>query len=79
MAEVLACDVCGAVSPPGELPPSVFPARWQNAIEDYAGALCVNCAATRTLAEIIATFHGTPGGVVSGADRGPYLVVMPGK
>jgi hypothetical protein len=75
MAKVLACDVCGKTNPPGVLPPPVQPVCWKTAVEDYTGALCDECAATRTLAEIVKHLAGAPGGVVDGAERGPYLVI----
>lgn len=75
MASVLACDVCGAVSDPAVLPPTVEPCRWSNSIEDYTVAVCRDCQRTKTLAEILAVAAGAPGGTLDGADRGPYLVV----
>ncbi|GAY07497.1 hypothetical protein [Pseudonocardia sp. N23] len=75
MALVLACNVCGKVNPPDRLPPPVEPVRWSTATVDYTGALCDECQATKTLAEMIEHLAGAPGGVVEGADRGPYLVV----
>lgn len=75
MALVLACNICGRTNPPGELPPPVEPVRWSTAAVDYTGALCDECRATKTLAEIVSKLEGGPGGVVEGADRGPYLVV----
>lgn len=74
MASVLACDVCGATNRAGELPPLVEPCRWQTSIADYSGAVCRDCQATKTLAEIVACLRGAPGGVLDGAERGPYLV-----
>lgn len=76
MAKVLACDICGAVSQPGVLPPFVEPCRWSNAIEDYTVVLCRDCQ-LKPLPEILAAATGAPGGTVDGADRGPYLVVPP--
>lgn len=75
MATVEACDVCGAVNSPGVIPPTVVPVRWSNAIEDYTGLVCRHCQATKTLAEIVEHLAGAPGGVLEGADRGPFLVV----
>lgn len=75
MAKVLACDICGAVSDPAVLPPTVEPCRWSNAIEDYTVVLCRTCQQTKTLAEILAAAAGAPGGTLDGADRGPFLVV----
>lgn len=75
MASVPACDVCGAVSLYAALPPTVQPCRWQTAVADYTGVLCDDCAATKSLAEIISHFEASPGGTVAGADRGPYLIV----
>lgn len=75
MASLLACDVCGRVVEPDDLPPKVSPCLWSNAIEDYTGAICDECVQTKTLAEILSKLNGAPGGVLKGADRGPYLVV----
>lgn len=75
MASLLACDVCGRVGDPNELPPFVEPCRWSNAIEDYDGAVCRDCQRTKSLHEIVEKLSGAPGGVLDGADRGPYLVV----
>lgn len=74
MATVPACDVCGTPAERGVLPPTVEPVRWQTATADYVGTLCDRCAATKTLAEIIAHFQAGPGGTVEGKARGPYMI-----
>lgn len=78
MAKVAACDVCGRVSPRGVLPPEVEPCRFQTAVADYDITLCQQCMLL-PLPEILAHAAGAPGGVVEGADRGPYMVHRDGK
>lgn len=73
MATVPACDVCGAVSPRGVLPPTVEPVRWQAAVADYVGTLCWDCMEL-PLPQILRHFEAGPGGVVDGKARGPYMV-----
>lgn len=74
MGSVPACDVCGKTPTKGLLPPDVEPCRWSNATENYNLVLCHGCMGL-PLPEILAHAVSGPGGVVQGADRGPYLVV----
>lgn len=76
MAKVPACDVCGAVSPKGVLPPRVEPCRFQTAVADYDVMLCRDCMCL-PLPKIVAAAEGAPGGTVDGAARGPYMVRAP--
>ena len=75
MAQVLACDICGAIGDPNALPPFVEPAEWRNAIDTYSGTICQDCQRTATIATVMEKFRGAPGGTVDGPDRGPYLVL----
>ena len=74
VANVRACDHCGAIEDPAAIPPNVEPLQIRDAIANYDSIICRDCKKTKTLQKIIDNSEASPGGTVDGADKVLYLV-----